>query len=100
MRIDKIDIKIILALLLFEDFKWTTTSLTKLIYDGIRDRRDLQNLDSNIRKRLKKLVKYGILTEKDVNINGNVVKIYSLNKDSIFIGFKSSDSKIEIHTII
>jgi len=92
--IDKDDLKIVLALLLFEGKELTTTKLVKLIYN-VNDEYQLRGLDSNIRKKLEKLTKYGILIKEE--LNGKTV--YKLNKEAIFIGFKIKDGPIIINRI-
>jgi len=69
----------------------TSTKLAKNIY-GVRDRRKLQDLDANIRKKLDKLVRYGILNRTAQN--GKFV--YEIAKDRVFIGFKTEDGFIFI----
>ena len=54
---------------------------------NINGRKDMQDKDANIRKRLNKLCNYGIL-EKNI-VNGK--SYYSLKKGSIFLGIKGKD---------
>ena len=90
MRLDRIDVEIVLNMLISRG-SLTSTKLAKNIYN-VKDRRKLQDLDANIRKKLEKLVRYGILN-KSVE-NGKFV--YEIAKDRVFIGFKTEDGFIFI----
>ncbi len=85
MKIDKTDVKIILNML-FINKTVTTTELAKIVYN-INSRKEMQDKDSNIRKRLNKLCNYGIL-DRHTN-NGK--SYYSIKKGSIFLGIKGKD---------
>ena len=69
----------------------TSTTLAKLIYN-LESKNKIQDYDANIRKKLKKLEKYGIL-KKTVE-NGKYV--YEISEGSVFIGFKVKDRMIFI----
>ncbi len=87
MRLDKFDVKIIMTILFLEK-DITSTQLAKIIF-APNTRSSLQDKDANLRKRLNKLVRYGIL-EKERNENK---WCYQLKKGSIFLGFKSKDNQ-------
>jgi len=87
MNIDKIDLEIIMTMLFLEE-DVTTTHLAKVIYDP-NDRKELQDKDANLRKRMNKLVKYGILEKKK-----NKYWYYQLVRGSVLIGFKTSNGQI------
>jgi len=89
MKIDKIDLKIIINMLYLEGKEVTSTQLTKKLFN-ISDRKDLQNKDANLRKRLMKLTKYGILEK----INNNNKNYYIIKPNAIFIGFKGKEENI------
>ena len=90
MILDKVDVEIVLNMITSRR-PLTSTTLAKLIYN-LENKNKIQDYDANIRKKLKKLEKYGIL-KKTVE-NGKYV--YEISEGSVFIGFKVKDRMIFI----
>ena len=92
VSITKEDIKIVLALLLFEGYNFTSTQLAKVIYD-VSDRFSLQKYDARLQKRLSKLTKYGILNREVVD--GRY--IYTLNKDKVYLCLQLNEDLLVLY---
>jgi len=88
MRLDKVDAKIVLTILFLEK-DITSTQLAKMIYNP-SSRRELQDKDANLRKRLNKLVRYGIL-KKVKNHNG--YWCYTVEDGSVLLGFMGKEDQ-------
>lgn len=63
----------------------TTSRVARDIFD-IKDRKDYQEKDNIIRKRLKKLTEAGLVIESEEEENNRVFRTYNVDPDSIVMG--------------